>query len=64
MLARLRGRDLEDGMKSRLSSTIWALVLLNGVFSSSFSDWRSAPERKRAKRLYSTLARLPVGRCS
>src|SRR5260370_422886 len=27
----LRGRDLEDGMKSRLSSTIWTLVLLNGV---------------------------------
>jgi len=29
----LRGRDLEDGMKSRLSSTIWTLVLLNGVIS-------------------------------
>src|SRR5260370_33258217 len=28
---RLRGRDLEGGMKSRLSSTIWTLVLLNGV---------------------------------
>src|SRR6266513_955980 len=27
----LRGRDLEGGMKSRLSSTIWTLVLLNGV---------------------------------
>src|SRR5258708_40320026 len=27
----LRGRDLEDSMKSRLSSTIWTLVLLNGV---------------------------------
>src|SRR5437899_10362645 len=27
----LRGRYLEDGMKSRLSSTIWTLVLLNGV---------------------------------
>src|SRR5207247_9690991 len=27
----LRGRDLEDGMKSRLRSTIWTLVLLNGV---------------------------------
>src|SRR5436190_6578156 len=27
----LRGRDLEGGMKSRLSSTIWMLVLLNAV---------------------------------
>src|SRR6266700_835047 len=30
-MARLRGRDLEGGMESRLSSTIWTLVLLNGV---------------------------------
>src|SRR5260370_2962199 len=28
---RLRARVLEGGMKSRLSSTIWTLVLLNGV---------------------------------
>src|SRR5260370_38501679 len=27
----LHGRDLEGGMKSRLSSTIWALVLANGL---------------------------------
>src|SRR5260370_23385996 len=27
----LRGRDLVGGMKSRLSSTIWTLVLVNGV---------------------------------
>src|SRR5258708_35677753 len=27
----LRGRDLEGGMKSRLSSTIWTLVLMNVV---------------------------------